>query len=59
MLKAFRRRGAVRGHRLRKGRRAWGRRRSLFAEGAVAAAEFMIGREPGMYDMNDLIALNA
>ena len=33
--------------------------RSLFAEGAVAAAEFMIGREPGMYDMNDLIALNA
>ncbi len=26
VLKAFRRRGAVRGHRLRKGRRAWGRR---------------------------------
>ena len=33
--------------------------RSLFAEGAIAAAEFIIGREAGMYDMNDLIALNA
>ena len=33
--------------------------RSLFAEGAIAAAEFIIGREAGMYDMNDLIAPNA
>ena len=28
-------------------------------KGAIAAAEFIIVREAGMYDMNDLIALNA
>ncbi len=30
--------------------------RDVFAEGAVAAAKFMVGKTPGMYDMNDLIA---
>ena len=29
--------------------------RSLFAEGALEAARFLIGRAPGMYDMEDLI----
>lgn len=28
--------------------------RGLFAEGALAAAEFVIGREPGLYNMTDL-----
>jgi 4-hydroxy-tetrahydrodipicolinate reductase len=31
--------------------------RSLFAEGAVAAAEFTVGCKPGLYDMNSLIAV--
>ncbi len=30
--------------------------RDVFAEGAIAAAKFMTGKAPGMYDMNDLIA---
>lgn len=30
--------------------------RALFAEGALAAAEFIIGREAGMYDMNSLVS---
>lgn len=30
--------------------------RALFATGALSAAVFMNGREPGMYDMNDVIA---
>lgn len=30
--------------------------RDVFAEGAIAAAGFMVGKAPGMYDMNDLIA---
>lgn len=30
--------------------------RDVFAEGAIAAAKFMVGKAPGMYDMNDLIA---
>ena len=29
--------------------------RSLFAQGALAAAEFIVGREPGLYDMRDII----
>ncbi|MBQ6796347.1 MAG: 4-hydroxy-tetrahydrodipicolinate reductase [Clostridia bacterium] len=29
--------------------------RDVFAEGAIAAAKFMVGKNPGMYDMNDLI----
>lgn len=29
--------------------------RSLFAEGALAAAEYMIGKKAGMYDMNTMI----
>lgn len=29
--------------------------RDVFAEGAIAAAKFMAGKTPGMYDMNDLI----
>ena len=29
--------------------------RALFATGALKAAEFLIGREPGMYDMEDLV----
>ena len=29
--------------------------RSLFAEGALAAAQFLIGRAPGLYDMNDIV----
>jgi len=31
------------------------RDRALFAEGALAAAEFLIGKAPGFYDMNDLV----
>lgn len=30
--------------------------RDVFAEGAIAAAKFMTGKAPGMYDMNDLIS---
>ncbi len=30
--------------------------RALFAEGALAAAEFIAPRAPGLYDMNDLVA---
>lgn len=30
--------------------------RSLFAEGALAAAAFLLGRAPGLYDMNDIVA---
>ena len=30
--------------------------RDVFAEGAIAAAKFMAGKKPGMYDMNDLIS---
>ncbi|MBQ8003277.1 MAG: 4-hydroxy-tetrahydrodipicolinate reductase, partial [Clostridia bacterium] len=30
--------------------------RDVFAEGAIAAAKFMAGKNAGMYDMNDLIA---
>ncbi len=30
--------------------------RALFAEGAVAAAEFIIGKPAGLYDMNDMIS---
>lgn len=30
--------------------------RDIFAEGAVAAAKFMVGQPFGMYDMNDLIS---
>lgn len=30
--------------------------RDVFAEGAIAAAKFMVGKIPGMYDMNDLIS---
>lgn len=29
--------------------------RSLFAEGAIRAAEFLCGKEPGLYDMKDLV----
>ncbi len=29
--------------------------RDVFAEGAVQAAKFMVGKKPAMYDMNDLI----
>ena len=29
--------------------------RSLFARGALAAAEFLAGREPGLYDMRSII----
>ncbi len=29
--------------------------RSLFAEGALTAAAFLTGKEPGLYDMNDLV----
>ena len=31
--------------------------RGLFAEGAIAAAEFLIGQEPGFYKMNDMISM--
>ena len=30
--------------------------RSLFAEGALAAAEFMAGKSAGLYDMKSLVA---
>lgn len=30
--------------------------RALFAEGALAAAAFIVEREPGLYDMNSLVA---
>ena len=29
--------------------------RSLFAEGAMAAAEFMVGKAPGLYNMDDIV----
>lgn len=29
--------------------------RSLFAEGALAAAEFMVGKAPGLYNMDDIV----
>ena len=31
--------------------------RALFAEGALAAAEFIIGKEPGLYSMPDMIKI--
>ena len=31
--------------------------RSVFAVGALRAAEFLIGREPGMYNMDDMLDL--
>lgn len=31
------------------------RDRALFAEGALAAAEFLLGKEPGLYGMEDLL----
>ena len=34
------------------------RSKTVFALGAVNAAEFLIGKEPGIYDMNDLINEN-
>lgn len=30
--------------------------RALFAEGALSAAEFLIGKNPGAYNMNDLVS---
>ena len=30
--------------------------RSLFAEGALSAAAFLIGKRPGLYNMDDLVA---
>lgn len=30
--------------------------RSLFAEGALSAAAFLIGKQPGLYNMDDLVA---
>ena len=32
--------------------------RALFAEGALAAAEFLIGKPAGLYDMNALLAMD-
>ena len=29
--------------------------RSLFAEGALTAAAFITGKEPGIYDMKDMV----
>ena len=29
--------------------------RALFAKGAVAAAAFLVGKAPGLYDMKDII----
>ena len=29
--------------------------RALFAEGALAAAQYIINKKPGLYNMNDLI----
>lgn len=31
--------------------------KSVFAKGAVSAAAFLVGKEPGMYDMSDVIKL--
>ena len=31
--------------------------RALFASGAVAAAKYLAGREPGLYTMNDMIRI--
>ena len=31
--------------------------RDVFAHGALAAAEWLIGKGPGLYSMNDLISL--
>jgi 4-hydroxy-tetrahydrodipicolinate reductase len=28
--------------------------RALYAEGALTAAEFIIGKKPGLYDMSDI-----
>ncbi len=33
--------------------------RALFAEGAIAAAEFLVGKSAGLYTMNDLVKENA
>ena len=33
--------------------------RSLFAQGAVAAAAFLLGKEPGLYDMRDIVGGDA
>ena len=33
--------------------------KAVFGKGAVQAAKFMAGREPGLYDMQDVIAANA
>ena len=30
--------------------------RSIFGNGAISAAKYLAGREPGLYDMNDVIA---
>jgi 4-hydroxy-tetrahydrodipicolinate reductase len=35
-----------------------GRDRGLFARGAVAAARWVIGRPPGLYDMQDVLGLS-
>ena len=32
--------------------------RSLFAEGALAAAEYLVGKPSGLYDMNSMISEN-
>lgn len=32
--------------------------RRIFAEGALVAAQFLFGRGPGLYDMNDVLNLN-
>jgi 4-hydroxy-tetrahydrodipicolinate reductase len=32
--------------------------RRVFAEGALVAAQFLFGRPPGLYDMNDVLNLN-
>ena len=31
--------------------------RAVFARGALSAAEFLADKEPGMYDMSDVIGL--
>ena len=33
--------------------------RAIFGKGAIQAAKFLAGREPGLYDMQDVIAANA
>ena len=33
--------------------------KAVFGKGAVQAAKFLAGREPGLYDMQDVIAANA